>query len=169
MRRRCLPGETEPPSKGELKRQAQDVQDLAARLIAAPDSLLDGLDLPDTLRDAVLLARRISSRPALLRQTQYVAKLMRNLPLDQIRQGLEAGDAVRRDEARRFHEIELWRDSLVREGEAALERLLERYPELDAEPLRGLLDHARQELDPHLARRARRNLFRALGELLPPA
>ena len=79
MRRRELPGGIAPPTKSELKRQAQAVQDLADRLIAAPSELVDRLELPDKLVDAVALARRIPGGGALVRQRQFVAKLMRGL------------------------------------------------------------------------------------------
>ena len=82
MRRRELPGGIPPPTKGELKRQAQAVQDLANRLIDAPAELVDGLDLPDKLADAVALARRIKAGGALVRQKQFVAKLMRGIDLE---------------------------------------------------------------------------------------
>ena len=89
MRRRAIPGEPEPPSKGELKRRAHSVQELADRLIAVPESTLDGLDLPEALRDAVLLARRINGGSALVRQKQYVAKLMRRIDVEPLRAALE--------------------------------------------------------------------------------
>jgi ribosome-associated protein len=65
MRRRELPGGLPPPTKGELKRQALAVQDLADRLIDAPESVAAGIDLPEKLADAIALARRITSHAAL--------------------------------------------------------------------------------------------------------
>jgi ribosome-associated protein len=120
MRRRELPGGIAPPTKTELKRQAHAVQDLADRLIAAPAEVVSRLDLPDKLSDAIVLARRIPGGGALVRQRQFVAKLMRGLELDPIRSALEAvADAARLDAAR-FRRAERWRDRLVEGGEAAL-------------------------------------------------
>ena len=124
MRRRQLPGEPEPPSKGELKRQARSVQDLADRLIEAEDLSLDSLDLPETLRDAILLARRISSYAALARQKQYVAKLLRKVDVEPLRHALDSRETDHQLEARLFRRVEGWRDRIVEEGAAAGDALV---------------------------------------------
>src|SRR5688500_18324606 len=113
MRRRELPGGIPPPTKTELKRQAQAVQDLADRLIDAPADVIAGLDLPQKLADAVELARRITSRAALLRQRQFVAKLMRGIDPETVRAALAAEADAARQEAARFRRAERWRDRLV--------------------------------------------------------
>lgn len=113
MRRRELPGGIAPPTKTELKRQAQAVQDLADRLVAAPAGLVEGLGLPDKLQDAVELARRIKGGGALVRQRQFVAKLMRGLDLDPVRSALEAHADLARLDAARFRRAERWRDRLA--------------------------------------------------------
>ena len=62
------------------KREASAAQDLGTRLIALRESeLLTALNLPETLQDAILLAKRITSRGGLARQRQYIGKLMRDL------------------------------------------------------------------------------------------
>jgi ribosome-associated protein len=169
MRRRAIPGEPEPPSKGELKRRAHSVQELADRLIAVPESTLDSLDLPEALRDAVLLARRINGGSALVRQKQYVAKLMRRIDVEPLRAALESRDAERRLEARRFQRAERWRDRVVTEGEPAVLALLGELPMLDEPGFRSLADEARREHAAGGAPRARRELFRALYAALADA
>jgi len=106
MRRRQLPGEPPPPTKSELKRQAQDVQELADRLIEAPEELVAGLALPEKLGDAIALARRITAHGALLRQRQFVAKLMRGVDPAPIRAALEADALSARLEAAQFKRAE---------------------------------------------------------------
>ncbi len=166
MRRRHVEGEPEPPTKGELKRRAQALQQLGEQLIAAPDALLDSLQLPEKLDDAIRLARRIHSRAALARQKQYVGKLMRQVDPAPIVQALEAHVAERSLAARRFHRAERWRDRLVAEGEPALEALAIELPEADHEDFRRLLAAARQQADPALRARSGKQLFRALSRML---
>jgi ribosome-associated protein len=166
MRRRHIPGEPEPPTKGELKRQAHSVQELGERLIDTPDAVLEGLGLPETLLDAIQLARRITSHGALLRQKMYIGKLMRKIDVEPIRERLEAQDAARRNEARRFHRVERWRDRLLEEGEAALEELLAAYPGLDNPQFRTLAAQAGAERGREGSQRHSRSLFRALNEAL---
>ena len=169
MRRRSLPGEPEPPTKGELKRRAQAVQEVADRLVDAPQSTLDAIELPETVHDAVVAARRISSRSALLRQRQFVAKLLRRHDVEPIRQALDVADAAGRREARRFRELERWRDRIVADGDGAIEALLAEHPAADREALRALAATCRREPDPGRQRTARRALFRALDAILPGA
>ena len=116
MRRRELPGGIPPPTKGELKRQALAVQELANRLIDAPESVGAGLELPEKLTDAIALARRITSHAALLRQRQFVGKLMRGIDPEPIRAALEARDGAAHQDAARFRRAERWRDRLVDGG-----------------------------------------------------
>jgi ribosome-associated protein len=166
MRRRHIPGEPEPPTKGELKRQAHSIQELAERLIDTPDWVLEGLDLPETLLDAIQLARRITSHGALLRQKMYIGKLMRKIDVEPVRERLDAQDEARRNVARRFHRVERWRDRIVEEGDAALGELLAAYPGLDNPEFRALAGQARKERGREGSQRHSRNLFRALNDAL---
>jgi ribosome-associated protein len=166
MRRREIPGEPAPPSKGELKRRAQSLQDLGEALIEAQDELLDTLELPEKLRDAIDLARRITSRAALVRQRQYIGKLMRQIDDAPIRAALEAAEERHRLDARRFKLIERWRDRLVAEGDPAVESLLAERPGLDAAELRRLTAAARAARGPEGDHGTGRTLFRFLNGAL---
>ena len=166
MRRRQLPGEPEPPSKGELKRQARSVQDLADRLIEADDLSLDSLELPETLRDAILLARRISSYAALARQKQYVAKLLRKVDVEPLRHALDSRETDHQLEARLFRRVEGWRDRIVEEGAAAVDALVAECPGLDTPAFRALADEACRERRVGGSQRAFRQLFRAINREL---
>jgi ribosome-associated protein len=166
MRRRQIPGEPEPPTKGELKRQAHAIQELAEQLVAAPEALLQSLPLPDSLRDAVLLARRITSRGALVRQKQYVGKLMRRIDVEPVRAALELQQSARRNEARRFHRAERWRDRILEEGEAAIEAVIQECPALESPGFRSLAAEAVREKRQDARHQAARELFRALNASL---
>jgi len=145
MRRRQLPGEPPPPSKTALKRQAQSVQELADRLIAAPDSLVSSLALPEKLAEAIAQAREISRHGAKLRQRLYVAKLMRGVDPAPIRAALEAQAELARQEAARSRRAERWRDRLIAEGEAAIAEFLGECPAAAVDELRTLAAAARAE------------------------
>ena len=125
----------EGPSKSQLKREMEALQKLGEELVALPQDQLAALPLPDTLRDAVQLARRITSHGALKRQRQYIGRLMRELDAEPIR--------IRLDELRgtdlamkaRFRENQRWRDRLLAEGDAALAEFLARHPQADRQHL----------------------------------
>jgi ribosome-associated protein len=169
MRRRQLPGEPEPPSKGELKRQAHAVQELADRLVEAPEATIAGLDLPERLHDAVMLARRIRGGGALVRQKQFVAKLMRGTDVEPIRAALLEQDAERLLDARLFRQVEGWRDRILEEGLPAVEALAAECPSLDTAEFRTLAENARQELRAGRSPGSARELFRAVDRALRQA
>ncbi|MGH8203584.1 MAG: ribosome biogenesis factor YjgA [Steroidobacteraceae bacterium] len=165
MRRRELPGGTPPPTKTELKRQARAVQDLADRLIDAPADVVAGLDLPQKLADAITLARRIRSRAALLRQRQFVAKLMRGIDPEPVRAALAAQADAARQEAARFRRAERWRDRLVEEGQAAIAEFAAEFA-ADSGELQGLVATALAERRSGKAAGAGRRLFRRVRDIL---
>jgi ribosome-associated protein len=156
----------ERPSKSARKRAAHDAQDLGETLIGLRDAELDALGLPETLTDAIRLARRITSRGGGARQRQYIGKLMRELDLEPIRAALTARSAQSVREAERFKRVEAWRERLITEGSAALEDLERGCPGLDRDVWARRVSGAQTE-------RARlggtgaegRELFRALRAL----
>jgi ribosome-associated protein len=166
MRRRQLPGEPPPPTKSELKRQAQDVQELADRLIGAPEELVAGLALPEKLGDAIALARRITAHGALLRQRQFVAKLMRGVDPAPIRAALEADALTARLEAAQFKRAERWRDRLVGEREKAVEEFIGEFPGANRAELSRLVAAAAMERGGAAPAGAGRQLFRWVREQL---
>jgi ribosome-associated protein len=165
MRRRELPGGISPPTKTELKRQAQAVQQLADRLIAAPPELVEGLGLPDKIADAISLARRIPGGGALVRQRQFVAKLLRALDLEPMRRGLDSHADTARLDAARFRRAERWRDRLVEDGRAALAEFAAEYS-TNRDELARLVGAAQAERQGGKPAGAGRRLFRRVREIL---
>ena len=155
----------EGPSKSQLKREMEALQKLGEELVALPQDQLAALPLPDTLRDAVQLARRITSYGALKRQRQYIGRLMRELDAEPIR--------IRLDELRgtdlavkaRFRENQRWRDRLLAEGDAALAEFLARHPQADRQHLRQLMRQAGGEAGGSRPPQYGRELFRYIQGL----
>jgi ribosome-associated protein len=166
MRRRELPGGIAPPTKTELKRQAHAVQDLAERLIDAPAGVLEELDLPEKLSDAIVLARRITSHAARVRQRQFVAKLMRGVDPAPIEAALGARAAADRLEAARFKRAERWRDRLVVGGADALAEFAAEHPAADRAQLAKLATAAAAERKTGNPAGAGRRLFRFVQDAL---
>src|SRR5215510_2355541 len=139
----------ERPSKSLRKRQSDDLQQLGEALIGLSDSELEALPLPEQLRDAVVLARRITAHGGLYRQKQYIGKLMRKIDAEPIRAALDARRDRERVEALRFRRIEQWRDRLVQEGAPAIAQLRAEVPGIEANAqaraLDDLVERARRE------------------------
>ena len=160
-----VPGGEEPdygPSKSQRKRDATALQELGVELVALPASELDRLPLPEKLRDAIDLAKRITTHGAMFRQRQYIGKLMRHLDVDPIVAALDAKTSAQAEAARNFHRLEQWRDRLIGEGDAALEAFVARYPAADARELKTLVGKVYAERSQGDARTSTRALFRAV-------
>lgn len=156
------------PSRSQLKRDAEALQDLGLALVELPQAKLDRIELPEQLREAIDLARRITAHGGKRRQMQFIGKLMRKLDAEPIRAQLEAMQQADRRAAQRFHLLEALRDKLIAEGDDALGELLERYPTADRQHLRQLVRQAQQERDKNKPPASARSLFRYLRELDEP-
>ena len=157
------------PSKSERKRRSAELQDLGESLIDLPQSELDALELPDKLRDAVDLARRITKRGGLYRQKQYIGKLMRQFDTQPIRDALEARRAEQRRDATHFKRLEQWRDRLIAGEPGVLDALSQSWPDADLASLDRLAEQARRERAASRTPRAARELFAALRALAADA
>lgn len=154
------------PSKSARKRHSNDLQALGEALIELSPAELDELPLPEQLRDAVDLAKRITAHGGLYRQKQLIGKLMRKIDAEPIREAIDARRDRERVEALRFHRIEQWRDRLLAEGADAVARLKTEFPNIDDAALRTLTERARKEQQTSSQKitPAGRELFRLLRE-----
>jgi ribosome-associated protein len=155
----------ERPSKGARKRASQELQDLGEQLIDLPNPLFESLSLPESLRDAILAARRFSSHGAQLRQRQYIGKLMRKIDTEEIRAALEAHRQKENAATRQFKRIEQWRERLLRDP-VALDDLLAEHPRADVPRLQRLIALAGEEARHGSPPRAARELFHYLREIV---
>jgi ribosome-associated protein len=161
--------ESQPPSKSQLKRDAEALQVLGRTLVELPASrfaaVMAKLDLPDALREALGACRAINARGGRKRQLQYIGKLMRGTDAEPIRRALDVLEGKDRAQTAALHRMEQWRERLIAEGDAALAELLNEFPVADRQALRQLVMKARKERDAGQAPAAARALFKALREL----
>jgi ribosome-associated protein len=158
------------PSKSERKRNAHEAQALGEELVRLKELDLKAFALPEPLYDAIVEARRITSRAAMVRQRQYIGKLMRGIELEPIRRTLASRGELAAQETLRFKRVEHWRDRLIAEGVAALDELMQLRPGMDRDEWLARVAAAsaeRQRLGTGGA--ASRELFRHLRALLDRA
>jgi ribosome-associated protein len=163
-------GEEDPaaerPSKSARKREAHAAQDLGEALIRLRDAQLEALDLPENLKEAVRLARRITSRAGGARQRQYIGKLMRAVDPRPIQAALAARSSADARETERFKRVESWRERLLSEGAPALAELARWRPQIDPEEwARRVSTAQRERAKSGTGGAASRELFRALRAL----
>lgn len=160
-------------SRSQRRREAQAVFDLARDLVKLPAGKLGSVPLPDEVRGALDKARRIKAHVARKRETQHVAKLMRELDCEPIQAALYDTATDQREEAARQHRCEDWRAALLDSSSDAITALCAARPGIDAGRLRQLVRTAVKEQKHNKAPTASRQLFRALREIdlqqhLPP-
>jgi len=146
-------------SRSQRKREAQEILDLAKKLLVMPEPTLQGLPLDPDLREEVNFARGIRAHGARKRQLMTVAKMLRN--------------RKNRQMTVRFHHIEAWRDRLLEADNQDLADLLEKCPGINVQTLRQLTRNAKKEARLGKPPTAARKLFKLLREAdaeqpLPP-
>ena len=162
-------GEYLGPSRGDLRREALAVLDLAHRLVEQPAARLLQLPMSDDLAAIAIAAQRITAQIARKREVGFLAKKLRresDETLEAIRAAMEHDKADSRRENAALHRIEATRDQLIADGDSALSELLIEYPHADRQHLRQLARNAREEKLRNKPPHAFRELFRELRELM---
>ncbi|MEK9803214.1 MAG: ribosome biogenesis factor YjgA [Curvibacter sp.] len=147
--KRELKGDVE-VSKTDLKRESTELQKLGEELLTLRADLLDRLDLPDKLLEALAEARRITNFEGRRRQMQYVGKLMRQLD-PEVREAARAALIEQHMPSARetalLHTAEQWRDRLIASDEAVAQWIQD-FPRTDTQQLRALVRQARKDAPP---------------------
>lgn len=154
----------EPISKTRRKKDMLELQDLGAQLVELNEQQLALMQLPESLREAVGEARRLSKHEARRRQLQYIGRLMRGIDAAPIRERLEEWRGQGREHTAQLHALERWREELLA-ADPALARFLNEHPTADSQQLRTLIRNARREQSAALPPKSYRELFRVLRDI----
>jgi ribosome-associated protein len=152
------------PSKTQRKKDMLELQALGAELVELPESRLAAMQLPESLRAAVLEAQRIKAHEGRRRQLQYIGRLMRDVDAAPIRAQLDALTGYSAQEAARHRRLESLREKLLADDEA-LTDFVSSHAGADLQALRTLIRNARREQKEGKPPRAFRELFRLLKSL----
>ena len=153
------------PSRNELKKQMQDLQELGEAVASLPVDRLDKLKIDERLRDAIDELRRTRSFEGKRRQVQYIGKLMKHEDPEPLREAVASYRVGSATDTLALHQAEYWRDQLLA-GDEALAEWVKQHPDTDVQQLRSLVRSARKEkLEPGERRgRAYRDLFKLVKE-----
>jgi len=154
-----------PKSKSQLKREMHELQALGKTLTDLPEKILSRVPLSAELREDVHQVRRIKNHEGRRRQLQYLGKVMRKVDTTEIKAFIEDLEAGNRKRTVAHHELENLRDTLITDGDAALNQVLIRFPAADLQHLRQLIRSARKERQLNKPPAAGRKLFKYLREL----
>jgi len=154
-----------PPSKSQLKRDAQEIRDLGEAMLHLSKTDLAKIPLPDNILDAIQVAKKTPQRGALKRQIQLIGKLLRQTELESIKLAYYRVINHYQDDVEQHHTLENWRERLINEGDKALSELLDQYPSADRQHIRQLIRSAQKEKQNNKPPKSYRELFRYLREL----
>lgn len=161
-------------SKSQLKREADHVRDLGARLAALGASELATIPLPDEVLAAIHELNRLKANGARKRQLGFLAKRMRQIDVEPIDRALEQLRQNARANTLSLHLVENWRDRLLGDvaGESekeALTAFLGEYQNADRQQFRHLQRQALAERSKNKPPAAARQLFKAIRDVVVPA
>ncbi|HUU72699.1 MAG TPA: ribosome biogenesis factor YjgA [Burkholderiales bacterium] len=152
-------------SKSQRKRDMHALQALGKMLVELPQERLAKMELPESLRDAVLDAKRISAHGALRRQLQYVGRLMRDVDADRIREQVDEIQAGSARNVAILHRAERWRTQLLDDADA-MSLFVSTFPGADPQRLRTLVRNAKREKADSKPPRSFRQLLRDIRETM---
>ncbi len=137
--------EVGPPSKTQLKAEADEKQALGEALLTLRTDLMARLDLPEKLLDALAQVKRITNFEGRRRQMQFIGKLMRPLDMTPIRAAIDEQANGSADLTLALHLAEQWRDKLIASDDS-LSQWLDDYPATDSQQLRALIRQVRKDI-----------------------
>ncbi|MGQ2981833.1 MAG: ribosome biogenesis factor YjgA, partial [Polaromonas sp.] len=139
--------EVGPPSKTQLKAEADEKQALGEALLTLRADLMAKLDLPEKLLDAIAEAKKITNFEGRRRQMQFIGKLMRPLDTEPIRAAIDEQANGSAQLTLALHLAEQWRDKLIASDDALSDWLTD-HPATDSQQLRALIRQARKDAKP---------------------
>ncbi|MCH8256407.1 MAG: DUF615 domain-containing protein [Proteobacteria bacterium] len=136
--------DSELTSKSQRKREMHELRLLGEKLVQLNDEQLIPLSSTVIIK-AVRDCRKITKGNARKRQIQYIAKLLRNIQVNDIRKVIDRYDASSKTHARQFHQLEKWREQLITGDYSAIDEIATTYKAIDRQQLKQLTRKAIHE------------------------
>ncbi len=140
-----MENEIQHKSKTQVKKEAEELQKLGEELTKLPRPKLEQMELPDTLRKALIEAQSIKSNIAGRRQRQFIGALMRNVDPEPIRRALLDTDDKLPIESETVKETRMWMDRLLTGDQTVMEEFICACPGLERQRLRQLIRNIKKE------------------------
>jgi ribosome-associated protein len=152
------------PNKEQLKRDLKDLHYLGRELVLLPKSHFSVLPLSEHAKDQIFAAKKFK-KSALQRQLRFIAGLLQEEKVDEIREALRLIKLPHKKDVEQFHQLEVWRDQLIAGDNAVLEDIMGRYSLADRQYIRQLIRNATREIAKNQTPKASRMLFKYLQQL----
>ena len=157
-------------SKSELKRDAQQYQQLALDLASMAKKQRDKLPLTDDLLQAMIVADKIRAKSeAYRRHMNYITKTLRTTEnIAEIEAAIDLMLNKNNQVDVLLNKIEIIRDELIQQGDDKVNELLAEYPELERQKMRQLVRQAKKEASVEKPAKGYKELFQYLKEAMMP-
>jgi len=157
-------------SKSELKRDAQQYQQLAIDLAAMSNKQREKLPLSDDLVEAMVVADKIRAKSeAYRRHINYISKTLRSTDnVEDIEAAIELMLNKNNQADVLLNKIETIRTELIANGDSQINELLVQYPELERQKLRQLVRQAAKEAKAEKPAKGYKELFQYLKDIIMP-
>lgn len=157
-------------SKSELKRDAQQYQQLATDLAAMSNKQRERLPLSDDLVEAMVVADKIRAKSeAYRRHINYISKTLRTTDnVADIEAAIELMLNKNNQADVLLNKIETTRTNLINSGDSLINELLEEFPALERQKLRQLVRQAAKEAKAEKPAKGYKDLFQYLKEVMMP-
>ena len=150
-------------SKSQIKRDMLALQQAGLRLTQLNDRQLATIELEPILLNAIHDFQSIRKNEAKRRQLQYIGRIMRNVDAEPILHAINTFESGKKENTQHFHNIERWRDQLLKHPSATTE-FLAKFPHTNSQHLRQLTRNAANTKTPNPSHG--RKLFRYLKEVI---
>ncbi len=155
--------EPDEKSKSQIKREMEELQNLGEKLTRLNKEQLATIPLEEKILAAIKEHQRLKKNEARRRQMQYIGRLMRDAEAECITEALNKLDASQAEHTKHFHQIELWRERLLKDPQA-LTSFISEYPQIEVQTLRQLIRSTLKEQKQGKDLGSYRKLFRFLRE-----
>lgn len=156
----------EEKSKTQKKRDADQLKKLGEDLVELSDKKLKELPIPDHLMQAIKVAKEIKSFGAKKRQALFIGKLIRGIDHEVITNALKKAQDADKAKSAEFHQMEKWRERLLKDGNEALTEFVQIHQPDDVQKLRQLIKKANIDLKNEKNTGASKALFQEIRRIL---
>ena len=154
------------PNKTQIKKDMAALFALAEKLSHLSLAQLQTLELPEPILKGILQVASMPLTGARKRLLKYITGQLHKIDVTPMMDKLAKLENKSAHAAREHHQVERWRDRLLKEGDEALSELLEEFPEADRQHLRQLLRNAQKELSAGKPPKSSRLLYRYLKAII---
>lgn len=154
----------ERPNKTQLKRDMKALHELGRELVELPLNKHELVTLSERMLKAITDAKKMK-KSSLQRQLRYISGIMSEEDTEIIQIQLKQLALPHQEETEAFHELETWRDRLLKGDNALINELVSQFSNCDRQYLRQLIRNTNKENQQNKPAKSSRLLFKYLKEL----